>query len=143
MESEEINKKDAATIGEMVADDYRKAEVFKKFGLDFCCGGRKSLDSACNETCIAVAELKDALEALDKEQEEFSKDFNRMELNDLIDHIINTHHKYVNQALPLLDEFSAKVAQVHGDANPEVVEIANHYRPLPAIANQEGGENPG
>ena len=30
------------TIGELVASDYRKAEVFRKFGLDFCCGGKKN-----------------------------------------------------------------------------------------------------
>ena len=134
METQEVNKdKTTATIGEIVAKDYRTAEVFKKFDLDFCCGGKKSLETACSEKGINAAELKEALAALDKEQKDPPQDFNAMELDGLIDHIINTHHKYVTEALPLLDEFSAKVARVHGDANPEVIEIANHYR---EVANE-------
>ena len=40
------------TIGELVAKDYRKAQVFKKYGLDFCCGGKKSVRAACEEKGI-------------------------------------------------------------------------------------------
>lgn len=43
----EIRRNDAEgqaqTMGEIVAKDLRKAEVLKKFGLDFCCGGKKNL----------------------------------------------------------------------------------------------------
>lgn len=134
METQEISKnKNAATIGEMVAEDYRKAEVFKKFGLDFCCGGKKSIESACNEKGINAVELNEALDALDKEQKEFSQDVNKMDLDELIDHIINTHHKYVINSLPILGEYSAKVAKVHGNTNPEVLEIADQYQ---YIANE-------
>jgi len=31
------------TVGQIVAKDIRKAEVFKKLGIDFCCGGKKSV----------------------------------------------------------------------------------------------------
>lgn len=125
----EIDKnKNTATIANMVAEDYRKAEVFKKFGLDFCCGGKKSLENACIDNGIDLIELNEALEAVDNEQKESVQDFNSMELDDLIEHIIEKHHKYVNAALPMLDEFSIKVARVHGNANPEVIEIASHYQ---------------
>ncbi len=134
MQIQETNqKKTNATIGEIVSQDYRTAQVFKKFGLDFCCGGKKSIETACNEKGINTAELNEALEALDKEQKESLQDFNVMELDKLIDHIINTHHVYVKESLPLLDEFSVKVVRVHGDANPEVVKIADHYH---AVANE-------
>ena len=32
------------TIGEMVAEDYRTAAVFKKYEIDFCCNGNRSLE---------------------------------------------------------------------------------------------------
>ena len=35
------------TIGQIVADDYRAAAIFKSAGIDFCCGGNKSLELAC------------------------------------------------------------------------------------------------
>ena len=134
MKVQEVNKKDTSTtIGEIVAKDYRTAEVFKKFGLDFCCGGKKSVSSVCNEKGINIAELNEALQALDKKEKSPFQDFNQMELDDLISHIVNTHHKYVAEALPLLDEFSSKVARVHGNANPEVVEIASHCQ---TVANE-------
>ena len=40
------------TVGEIAAHDVRKAEVFKKFGIEFCCGGNKSLDKACADLKI-------------------------------------------------------------------------------------------
>lgn len=134
MKTQEVNRiENALTIGEMVAKDYRKAEVFKNFGFDFCCGGKKTLDVACNEKGISITEVNEALQILDNKQQQSSQDFNNLELDHLIDHIINTHHKYINEALPLLDEFSTKVARVHGDAHPEVIEITDHYQ---AVADE-------
>ena len=53
------------TIGEMVASDYRKAEVFRKYGLDFCCGGKKTLEKACEKKGLDVVEVKKALKAVE------------------------------------------------------------------------------
>ena len=115
------------TIGEMVANDYRTAEVFKKFGLDFCCGGGKTLDEVCKRKGVDKEALSEALHNITAVTSSPSKEFGSMDLDFLVDYIIDTHHKYVNEALPLLDEFGAKVARVHGDAQPEVVEIYEHY----------------
>ncbi len=118
------------TIGEMVSEDYRKAEVFKSFGLDFCCGGKKTIDVACSEKDIDVNALTQALLALDTDKAGADRDFNEMKLDELVNYIIATHHKYVAAAIPLISEFSAKVAKVHGHANPEVVEIDKHFRSI-------------
>ncbi|RPI76133.1 MAG: hypothetical protein EHM47_00660 [Ignavibacteriales bacterium] len=51
------------SIGEIVAADFRAAEIFKNAGIDFCCGGKKSLDNACKEksidTSVVVKQLKE------------------------------------------------------------------------------------
>jgi len=133
MITEEIDNSENS-IGEMVAEDYRKAEVFKKFGIDFCCGGKDSLDYTCKRKGIDVGEVKQALKKLDNRQTNHpSQDYNNWQLDFLCDYIMNTHHKYVNDALPQLDEYSSKVARVHGDFHPEVVEIDRHYR---EVANE-------
>lgn len=119
---------ESPTIGELVAADYRKAEVFRKFGLDFCCGGNKSLKQACEEKGISDEEVQSELGQVEFRNHKLQPDYNRWELDHLADHIVNTHHKYVNQSFPMLHEFSTKVAKVHGDNHPEVIEIAKHYQ---------------
>lgn len=115
------------TIGELVASDFRKAEVFRKFGLDFCCGGNKTIKDACAEKGISHEEVEKALSEAENQPAAASHDFNKWKLDFLADYIVNTHHTYVQEALPMLYEFSNKVANVHGNAHPEVVEIARYY----------------
>lgn len=124
----------APTIGEMVAEDYRKAEVFARFGIDFCCGGKDPLVETCIKKGIDMNEVELALKKLEeKVQQAISHDYTSWDLDFLADFIVNTHHKYVEAALPHLDELSTKVANVHGSEHPEVLEIAALYR---AIADE-------
>lgn len=115
------------TIGEIVAKDYRKAEVFRKFGLDFCCGGKKTLEKACEKKGLDVVEVKTALQEIERQVSNTTEDYASWELDFLADYIVNKHHKYVENAHPMLYEFSQKVARVHGDRHPEVIEIDNYY----------------
>lgn len=116
-----------STIGELVASDFRKAEVFKKFGLDFCCGGAKSVKEACKEKGIDAVKVEQALREIDQKPQDRQLDFNSWELDFLIDYILNTHHKYVSESLGVIYEYSTKVARVHGSRHPEVVVIANLF----------------
>ncbi|MBL7892880.1 MAG: iron-sulfur cluster repair di-iron protein [Bacteroidia bacterium] len=116
-----------ATIGDMVSKDFRKAEVFKKFGLDFCCGGKKTLTKACKEKGLDVVQIEKELKAVEEKMASPSQDFNSWDLGFLADYIVNTHHKYVLQAMPVIFEYTQKVAKVHGERNPEAIEIANLF----------------
>jgi len=49
------------------------------------------------------------------------------ELDFLADYIMNTHHKYVVKALPVIFEYTQKVAKVHGDRHPEAIEIVKDF----------------
>jgi regulator of cell morphogenesis and NO signaling len=116
------------TIGELVKKDFRKAEVFKKYGLDFCCGGKKTLSKACEEKGLDVVAIEKELKEVDLASNAIpSQDFNSWELDFLSDYIINTHHKYVTQSNPVLFEYTQKVSRVHGERHPEVVEVADMF----------------
>jgi len=115
------------TIGDLVTKDFRKAEVFKKFGLDFCCGGKKTLTKACKEKGLDVVQIEKELREVDEQPVMPSQDFNQWDLDFLADYIVNTHHKYVVQAIPILFEYTQKVAKVHGDRNSEAVAIADNF----------------
>ncbi len=115
------------TLGELVAEDFRKAEVFRRFGLDFCCGGSKSLIDACEEKGLNTNEVKTALFQIDKTPINNHQNYNEWDLDFLSDYIINTHHKYVTNSISMLREYSLKVADAHGEHHPEVIEIAKLF----------------
>src|ERR1044072_2168562 len=54
------------TLGQIAARDLRKAEVFKKYGLDFCCGGKKSVKEACLEKGLDVTKIEFELQQVEK-----------------------------------------------------------------------------
>ena len=122
-----------ATIGEMVTSDFRKAEVFKKFGLDFCCGGKKTLTEACREKGLDVVQIEKELKTILEAPSNSWQDYNNWGLSFLADYILNTHHNYVVQSIPVIIEYTQKVAKVHGENHPEAIEIANDFM---TIANE-------
>ena len=112
------------TVGEIAAKDIRKAEIFKQKGIDFCCGGIKSLREASEEAGISEEELKAALAAAENQPISPSQDYNKWDLDFLADYIVNTHHRYVKENAEPIYGLAVKVAQRHGDAHPELKKLA-------------------
>jgi regulator of cell morphogenesis and NO signaling len=121
------------SIGELVSQDWRKAEVFKKYGIDYCCGGKRTIAEACNQKGIDTSNVETDLQNIDTRNYGTGNNFNSWELDFLADYIINVHHKYVAEATPFLDELSKKVARVHGDNHKELIEIEEHTQ---AVINE-------
>ncbi|MEO8111692.1 MAG: iron-sulfur cluster repair di-iron protein [Ginsengibacter sp.] len=112
------------TLGEIAAKDLRKAEVFKKYGLDFCCGGKKTVKEACAEKGIDVTEVERELQTADKNiTASRPLPYNEWSIDFLADYIVNTHHSYVKKTIPDLMSYGAKVAGVHGSQHPELHKI--------------------
>ncbi len=114
------------SIGEIVANDWRQAEVFKKYGIDFCCGGKRTVEEACRMKNIDLHQVEHDLLAVTESNPSIGHHFNQWDLDFLADYIVNNHHAYVNMAIPFLTELSKKVAQVHGDRHPELLDIERH-----------------
>ncbi|MEO8116096.1 MAG: iron-sulfur cluster repair di-iron protein [Bacteroidota bacterium] len=112
------------TLGEIAVKDLRKAEVFKKYGLDFCCGGKKTVKEACAEKGIDVTKVEKELQNANKSASDMRPlPYNDWSMSFLADYIINTHHSYVKKTLPDLEMYADKVARVHGKQHPELLEI--------------------
>jgi regulator of cell morphogenesis and NO signaling len=114
-------------IGEIVTADFRAAEIFKKAGIDFCCGGNKSLDTACIEKNIEPGLIAGQLEELSNTPADQTHNFKVWDLGFLADYIENTHHKYVLKTLPELVFYTQKIANVHGEHHPELIEVATLF----------------
>lgn len=115
------------SIGEIVTNDFRAASVFTHAGIDFCCGGNKSLSEACLEKNIDPAAIEKELERLADLPADASHNFKEWDLGFLCDYIVNTHHKYVLKALPELVFYTRKIADVHGEHHPELVATAQSF----------------
>lgn len=117
------NDGNAETLGEIAVKDLRKAEVFKKYGLDFCCGGKKTVQQACAEKGLDVTKVEEELRLADKNPMARPLPYNDWSIDFLADYIVNTHHSYVKNTLPDLRTYAAKLAQVHGSRHPELLPI--------------------
>jgi regulator of cell morphogenesis and NO signaling len=115
------------TIGEIVANDFRAASMFKEAGIDFCCGGNKSLTEACIEKGADETRLIQQLDTLALTPISGAMNFKDWNLSFLSDYIVNTHHKFVLKNLPELVFYTQKIAEVHGNFHPELIEVASLF----------------
>lgn len=122
--SKKVAGQTADTIGKIAAKDMRKAQVFKKYGIDFCCGGKKTLMDACAEKGLDIVAVEKELQDTEKYGRSRELPFDEWNAGFLVDYIVNTHHTYVRKNLPDIMQFSRKVVQVHGDRHAELSEIA-------------------
>lgn len=117
-----------ATIGEIVKDNYRASDVFKKYGIDFCCGGNKSISAVCEakglDQNVIISELSEKLNA----GSATGIPYNELPIDFLAIHIQKKHHRYVDEAIPVINEYLNKIVQVHGSHHPELVEIRALFR---------------
>ena len=114
-------------IGDIVTLDFRAAEVFKKAGIDFCCGGNQSLEDACRDKNLDVTAIESQLQQLENFAPDSSHKFNEWKLDFLCDYIVNTHHQTVMNLLPQLTFYTQKIAEVHGNNHPELLEITGLF----------------
>jgi regulator of cell morphogenesis and NO signaling len=108
-------------VGRIVADNFRTAQVFSQYGIDFCCKGGITLQAACELNGASVdSVLNDLEKTMTSPEEVHFKDFG---MTDLIEYIVNMHHRYVEKTIPALKAYLQKLEHVHGDRHPELFEI--------------------
>ena len=114
---------ESITLSQLVTKDYRTAAVFEKHNLDFCCRGNKPITEACSEKGVDLAEVLKDLDELQKNKSGIDLKYHEWDLDFLVDYIINNHHKYVVNMIPIISAHTEKVAKVHGKNHPEVIEV--------------------
>ncbi len=120
------------TLSEIVRDDFRASRVFEKYGLDFCCNGKRPLGEACSEKGLDADVIISEINSEKSGSERPAEDFVNMDLDKLVEYIIDRHHEYVKKALPLLNTFSNKVLNAHGKNHPELERVNELYHQVEA-----------
>jgi regulator of cell morphogenesis and NO signaling len=112
-----------APLGDFVTARPGNARVLEKLGLDYCCGGKRSLRQACAE---ANLDPRAVLERLGREEKGAAPgllpaaDWGTLPLAALVDDIVTHHHGYLREELPRLAELFRRVVRRHGEAHPEL-----------------------
>ena len=117
---------DTATVGDIVAADFRAAAIFDRFSIDFCCGGRQSLDEACDRARVDRARVVDSLRALPAHAGA-AENTSTWTVDALIDRIVGAHHAYVRESLPTIAQHLAKLVAVHGERHPELAAVGEAF----------------
>ena len=117
-----MNYIETKTVADYVTENIKTAHIFKKHGIDFCCGGGISIEKACEKNNVDFETLITDLNQLENNTSSHNN-FNNWELDFLIDFIVNTHHKYVEENLSLLKQYGDRVAKVHGHHYSELLKI--------------------
>ena len=119
------------TVGEIAAEMPNATREFEKLGIDYCCGGSRTLGEACTEANISIDET---LARLEKSRASIpsgdSKDWQNQLLADLISHIISTHHAFVREESTRIVALTAKVVGVHGKNHPELLQVQELFSVL-------------
>ena len=110
-----------ASLGDIVAARPAAARVFETFGLDYCCNGDRTLEDACTSAGVDLDTVAARLADLD----DAPAPWTALGMSELAAHIVETHHEYLYEELPLLDALAKKVYSVHGQRHPELAEIAD------------------
>src|SRR5579871_2416545 len=113
------------TVREIALEQPTSIRVFERLGIDYCCGGRKPLTEACSERNLQVPEVVAALESAAHAGKPVGTDWSQTSLQQLIDHIVATHHEYVKNELPSLAMLAKKVVNRHGETQPHLPVLKN------------------
>lgn len=111
------------TLSEIVTSKPAAAVLFENYNLDFCCGGKRKLSEVLKNEPTKLKEVISQIEKLFESKSEPETDFDRFSLSRLVDYIVETHHSYVKENLPVIQQHLEKVALKHGEFHPEMRKI--------------------
>lgn len=115
------------TVRDLVTRDFRAATVFHRYAIDFCCGGGKPLSEVCRAKGLDEAEIENELARACASSENRPPPFADWDADALTRYIVGRHHGYCRGAMPAIAAHARKLAQVHGPAQPELVEVSTIF----------------
>ena len=110
-------------IGKIVSEVPSTTNYFIKNDIDFCCGGHRPLKEAIKDSSISLKKVLEDLNKINKKNTKKIKKWKEAKPQELIDYIIDTHHSFLRENLPLIDKLLFKVLFVHGKKHKELFKV--------------------
>lgn len=115
------------SVGDIAAANPAAKKVLEEAGVDYCCGGAKSLNQACTHTGVSAEEILRRLQENRHQAGPEEANWAGAPLADLTKHIVEEHHQYVRGAVPRISALLAKVKAKHGESHPELAAIEKEF----------------
>lgn len=120
------------TIRDIALEAPATTRVFEEYKIDYCCGGRRSIEDVCQTAGIDPGILKDKLMAAAAARKDDLNEPERLGPSALIDHILATHHVFTASEFERLTPLMDKVVSRHGELHPELCEVQSIFNALSA-----------
>lgn len=120
-------------IGDIVTAFPDSSDIFYKYNIDFCCGGNRILNEALDEQKINAEKM---INELNTKYNEFLEnksvftDWANENSGKLIEYIINTHHVFLRQELPIISDYLFKLLKAHGTNHKELFKVHREFNML-------------
>jgi regulator of cell morphogenesis and NO signaling len=118
------------TVREIAIEHPTTVRVFESLGIDYCCGGKRTLNDACERAGVSVQRALDLLAAVEEGASVDVAKWNAAGAAELIGHIVGRHHNYVRSESPRLVSMLEKVVSRHGQEHPELASIRDLFGAL-------------
>jgi regulator of cell morphogenesis and NO signaling len=120
-----------STVAELVLEKPSRSRIFTNAGIDYCCGGKRTLKNACQSAQIDSKDLLTAIATADQEPDTGDENqWQALGLTLLADHIVATHHAFLREELPRIHELVERVVAAHGENRPNLHEVRQLYQLL-------------
>jgi regulator of cell morphogenesis and NO signaling len=131
-----IMKLENQTLADLVSRNSQIASIFEKYDLDFCCRGKLKLGDAVKDD-NKLGSISEEINLLLNSHTQPPINFTSLTLTELADYIVEKHHRYVKEMMPLILQHLEKVANKHGSNFPEMKEVDLLFREV----NNELGQH--
>lgn len=132
MDGQFVSLPQTPTIRQLVAEKPRRARIFEKHGIPYCCcSSGKPFWQACQEHNVNPQTVLDEIRLSDMQEihpdEEMCQDWSLASSGDLRRHIVEQHHVFLRAELPRLSFLVDRVASEHGGLYPELWELQGSF----------------
>ena len=108
------------TLADLAATSLSAIRILEQHGLDYCCGGKEPFEQACLAKGVKPVSIMREIEEA-RVASVAERDWQTAPLDELVKHIVGTHHEYLKLDLPVLGHRMDKVVSVHGARDPETL----------------------
>ncbi len=121
----------ATSVSEIVSQDYRTADVFRKYEIEYCCGGKWPLETVCMMKGLSFDDLKkELLLAARYNSISTTLPYDTWDVDFITSYITHVHHQYLRTTLPVTEEILKEFVVEHEKKYPYFLQVKRSFEQM-------------